>query len=160
MTERDQRMLVKHGALVFLLGMAAGIPFAIEILGRFELWPIPISIEMDVPGDYRGWRMAHLEGVLNGVLLIGVAAVGGHLKLGSRGRAWVVRGLLVCAWGNIAASWLAVLSETRGLAFDGFGVSSLVYLLFMAAVVGVLGAMWCVFLGAREGSAVGDEGPQ
>ena len=32
-----------------------GFPFAIEILGRFDLWPV--SIEMDMPGDYRagGW---------------------------------------------------------------------------------------------------------
>ena len=69
MNERDQRTLIRHGALVFLLGLAAGFPFAIEILGRFDLWPV--SIEMDMPGDYRGWRMAHLEGVLNGMLLTG-----------------------------------------------------------------------------------------
>jgi len=150
MDERDQRRLVRHGALVFLIGMAAGFPFAVEILGRFELWPLPIHVEMDVPGDYRGWRMAHLEGVLNGILLIAVAAVGSHLRLGARGAAWVTWGLLVCAWGNIIASWIGPLSETRGLAFDGIGWNSLVYLLFVAAIVGVLGAMWNVFRGARE----------
>jgi hypothetical protein len=47
MNERDQRTLISHGALVFLAGMAAGFPFAIEILGRFDLWPL--SIEMDMP---------------------------------------------------------------------------------------------------------------
>jgi hypothetical protein len=155
MSERDQRMLVKHGALVFLVGMAAGFPFAIEILGRFELWPLPIHIEMDMPGDYRGWRMAHMEGVLNGLLLIGVAAVGSLLRLGPRGAAWVTRGLLVCAWGNVTASWIGPLSETRGLSFDGIGWNSLVYLLFVAAIVGVVGAMWNVWLGAREGVGKG-----
>ena len=151
MNERDQRTLVRHGALVFLAGMAAGFPFAIEILGRFDIWPLP-SLSIDMPGDYRGWRMAHLEGVLNGLLLISVGAVGSHLKLGPRGAAWVTKGLLVCAWGNIVASWIGPLSETRGLAFDGIGWNSLVYLLFIAAIVGVIGAMISVWSGARDGA--------
>jgi hypothetical protein len=151
MNERDQRTLVRHGAIVFLLGMAAGFPFAFEILGRFELWPLP-SIDFDMPGDYRGWRMAHLEGALNGMLLISVAAVGPHLKLGPLAAAWVTKGLLVCAWGNITASWIGPLSQTRGLSFDGFSWNSLVYGLFVAAIVGVVGAMWNVWSGAREGT--------
>ena len=150
MNERDQRTLIRHGALVFLAGLAAGFPFAIEILGRFDLWPV--SIEIDMPGDYRGWRMAHLEGVLNGMLLIGVAAIGPLLKLGPRGAAWVTKGLLVCAWGNIIASWIGPLTETRGLALAPFGWNSLVFLLFMAAVVGVIGAMTSVYLGSRRGA--------
>jgi len=149
MTEKDQRTLVAHGALVFLLGLAAGFPFAFEILGRFELWPVPWTIEFDMPGDLRGWRMAHLEGILNGLLLISVAAVGSHLRLGARGAAWVTRGLLVCAWGNILASWIGPLTETRGLAFSGISWNSLVYVLFVAAIIGVLGAMIAVFIGAR-----------
>ena len=155
MTDRDRRTLVAHGAIVFLLGMAAGFPFAFEILGRIELWPVPGSVEVDMPGDYRGWRMAHLEGVLNGLLLIGVAAVGPLLTLGPRGTSWVVKGLLVCAWGNIIASWIGPLSETRGLAFTGISWNSLVYLLFVAAIVGVLGAMVAVAAGARAGNREG-----
>jgi hypothetical protein len=149
MNERDQRILVRHGALVFLVGLAAGFPFAVEIVGQLEIWPFPPSGGIDMPGDYRGWRMAHLEGVLNGLLLISVAAVGSHLKLGPRGAAWVTRGLLVCAWGNVVASWIGPLSETRGLSFDGISWNSLVYLLFVAAIVGVVGAMISVWSGAR-----------
>jgi hypothetical protein len=133
-----------------LLGMAAGFPLAFEILGRIELWPVPGSVAVDMPGDLRGWRMAHLEGILNGVLLMTVAAIGPLLRLGSRGAAWVTRGLLVCAWGNIVASWIGPLSETRGLAFTGITWNSLVYLLFVAAIVGVLGAMVAILVGARR----------
>ena len=150
MTAHQQRLLVEHGALVFLLGLAAGFPFAIEILGRFELWPIPGSITIDMPGDVRGWRMAHLEGVLNGLLLIAAAAVGPLLQLSVRGARWVTGGLLVCAWGNILASWLGPLSESRGLAFSGPTWNSVVYLLFVAAIVGVFGAMIALYLGARR----------
>ena len=84
MSERLQALLVAHGALIFLAGMIAGFPFAFHILGRVELWPIPGSLDLQIPGDYRGWRMAHLEGILNGLLLIGVGAVGSRLRLGDR----------------------------------------------------------------------------
>jgi hypothetical protein len=148
MTEKQQARLVAHGALVFLFGMAAGFPFAFVILERIELWPIPGSLPVDMPGDYRGWRMAHLEGVLNGLLLISVGAFGGRLRLSARAASVVFWGLLVCAWGNIVASWIGPLSETRGLAYSGLSWNSLVYLLFVAAIVGVLAAMWNVFRGA------------
>ena len=85
------------------------------------------------------------------MLLIGVAAVGPLLKLGARGAAWVTKGLLVCAWGNIIASWIGPLTETRGLSFTGIGWNSLVFLLFMA-VGGVIGAMTSVWLGSRRGA--------
>ncbi|MBW2241397.1 MAG: hypothetical protein JRH01_05370 [Deltaproteobacteria bacterium] len=150
MTERDRRTLVAHGALVFLVGLMAGFPFAFEILGRAELWPIPGGFDFDPPGDVRGWRMAHLEGILNGMLLFGVAAVAPLLQLGPRGAAWVTRGLLVCAWGNIIASWIGPLSETRGLAFSGASWNSLVYLLFIAAIIGIVGAMVAIYAGARQ----------
>ena len=148
MTERQRSLLVAHGALIFLLGMAAGFPFAFEILGRVELWPIPGSAEIDMPGDVRGWRMAHLEGVLNGLMMIGVAAVGASLQLSERGAAWLFWGLMVTGWGNIVASWIGPLTGNRGLSFTGLGWNSVVFLLFMAAVVAVIVALVLVVRGA------------
>jgi len=150
MTQRQEAILVSHGALVFLLGMAAGFPFAFEILQRIDVWPIPGSIAVDMPGDVRGWRMAHLEGALNGTLLIAIGAFGRRLTLSAGQARWLVTSLLVTAWGNILASWIAPLTETRGLAFSGLNWNGVVYLLFIAAVVGVIAAMVLVFIGARR----------
>jgi hypothetical protein len=140
--------MVAHGALVFLAGMAAGFPFAFEILGRIELWPIPGSLAIDMPGDVRGWRMAHLEGVLNGLLLIAVGSFGDRLQLSPRAAAWVGYGLIVTGWGNIVASWIAPLTETRGLSYTGVGWNSVVFLLLMVAIAAVIVAMALVFRGA------------
>ncbi len=157
MSERLQARMVAHGALIFLAGMAAGFPFAFEILGRFELWPIPGSVEFDMPGDYRGWRMAHLEGVLNGLLLIAVGSFGHRLVLSARAAAWVAWGLIVTGWGNMIASFVGPLTGTRGLSFTGVSWNSLVYLLFVVAIVAVLVAMVLVYRGAaaraREASS-------
>lgn len=73
--------MVAHGAAVFLVGLAAGFPFAFVILEKIVLWPIPGEIEWSPPGDYRGWKMAHLEGIMNGLTLIAVSAAAGSLKL-------------------------------------------------------------------------------
>ena len=159
MSERLQSLMVAHGALVFLLGMRGGFPFAFEILGRIELWPIPGSLEIEMPGDYRGWRMAHLEGVLNGLLLISVGSFGGRLRLSARGAAWVAWGLIVTAWGNIVASVIGPLTGTRGLSFTGASWNSLVFLLFMVAIVAVLVAMWLVFRGALANASRDEAGP-
>ena len=84
MTDRLQSLLVAHGALIFLVGLIAGFPFAFQILGRIELWPIPGFLDIQIPGDYRGWRMAHLEGILNGILLMGIGVLGSRLRLTDR----------------------------------------------------------------------------
>lgn len=148
MSDRLRSLLLAHGALLFLAGMLAGFPFAFHVLGRVELWPIPGSLDIQMPGDYRGWRMAHLEGILNGLLLIGVAAAGGQLRLGERATRWVVGSLAVCGWGNVVASFIAPLAGVRGLSFTGFGWNSVVFLLFMVAIVAVFVAMPLVARGA------------
>lgn len=156
MTDRQQSLLVAHGGIVFLLGMAAGFPLAFEILGRVELWPLPGSLDLQMPGDTRGWRMAHMEGVLNGLLLVAVGACGAKLRLSLRAASWATAGLLVTAWGNIVASWIAPLTGTRGLSFSGASWNSVVFLLFMLAIVGVVVAMLLVVRGALAGAREAD----
>lgn len=148
MNERLQTIMVANGAAVFLVGMAAGFPLAFELIGKIALWPFPGSMEWNVPGDVRGWRMAHLEGVLNGLTLIGVAAVGHRLTLSARAQAFVAWGLIVTSWGNMIASCLGPLVGGRGLEFtDGAG-NRTVYLLFVLAIIAVIAAMALVLKGA------------
>lgn len=147
MTERMRALLVAHGAALFLLGLASGIPFAIELLQRFELWPLPVSIPMDIPGDARGWKMAHLEGILNGLTLFAVAGTAHLLKFTPRG-AWIAWwGAVSAAWANTIASIIGPLTETRGLAFGGVW-NSVVYLLFVIAIFGIVAAMIAVLQAA------------
>jgi hypothetical protein len=140
MTERMRALLVVNGAIVFLLGLAAGFPFAFEILQKIELWPLPFSLPFDPPGDARGWHMAHLEGLLNGLVLFAIAGVAPVLTYSARGATAAFWGFLVTAWGNTIASIIAPLTETRGLAFGGFW-NSVVYLLFVVAIVAIFVAI-------------------
>jgi cytosine/uracil/thiamine/allantoin permease len=94
--------------------------------------------------------MAHLEGILNGLTLIAVAAVLPRLRLSlgqQRTLGWL---LIITAWGNTIASVIGPLFGGRGLEFGGGPANGLMYLLFVAAVGAVIVAMWLVFQGARR----------
>jgi hypothetical protein len=147
-SERLRSLMVAHGALVFLVGMAAGFPFAFVILGKVALWPVPGAIPWNGPGDVRAWRMAHLEGILNGLLLFAVAAVAPQISLGRRAQKVVAWSLIATAWGNMIASLVGPLSGGRGLEFGGTFANSLMYVLFVIAVVTVVIAMALVAVGA------------
>ena len=147
MSDRLQSTMIAHGALVFLVGMVVGFPFAFVLLQKVVLWPLP-AVQWTPPGDVRAWRMAHLEGILNGLTLIAVAATGRRIALGARAQAWVAWGLIVTAWGNMIASVIGPLFGVRGLEFgDGFA-NSLMYLLFVVAIAAVMVAMVLVARGA------------
>jgi hypothetical protein len=144
MSQKLSSILVANGALVFLVGMLAGFPFAFLLIGKVAIWPIPGSIDAVMPGDVRGWRMAHLEGILNGLTLIAVAAVAPRLPLGERAARALTWSLLVMAWGNEIASLIGPIYVVRGLEFGGNVANSVVYLLFVAAIVGVFVGMGIV----------------
>jgi hypothetical protein len=152
MRERLQSAMIVHGALVFIVGLLAGFPFAFVILGKIALWPVPGAADVHMPGDVRGWHMAHLEGILNGLTLFAVAAIMPQLRLGETGLKVVAWTLIVTAWGNIIASVIGPVFGGRGLEFGGSVANSLMYVLFVIAIVTVLIALALVARGARRRS--------
>lgn len=134
---RRASRLVLHGALVTLAGLLAGFPYAMVVTG-------------DLAGEERAWRMAHLEGVLNGLLMLAAAAVGGRLALGAGEQRALFVGLVVAGWGNVVAAALAAIYGVRGLEPAGPLANLAVFALFTAAVVGVLVAVALVAIGAAR----------
>ncbi len=140
-----QRM-VFHGSAMILLGLLAGFPFALVLTG-------------DMMGEARAWRMAHLEGLLNGMLVIAAGAVLARVVLEASTKKLLVWSLIGMGYANLAASVTAAVFGVRGLT-PGMPLSNfVVYGLFMAAVVGVLLAMGLMMYGTRGGVGEGD-GPQ
>ncbi len=136
MNAQLRRKMVFHGAIVVLLGLLLGFPYAFALLGNPQ-------------ADVRAWNMAHLEGILNGLLVIGVAGVGRHLDLDHVKQQVLAWSLIGMAYGNVVASALAATFGVRGLEPAGPAVNLVVYVLFMVAVVGVLVGMSLVAYAAR-----------
>jgi hypothetical protein len=133
MDRKRASLLAAHAAIVLLIGLIVGFPFATATTAG---------------GDVRAWRMAHLEGLLNGLLMLGVAAASPFLTLGARAQGVLFWALIVTGYGNALASWLAAGSGERGLAAGGTLANNLVFAGFMIAVVTVIVALLVTAIGA------------
>src|SRR5690606_41459438 len=59
-----------NGVALIALAVLIGWVWFFGLLGRIVLWPLPIDIEVNIPTDARGWRMAHMEGITQGLMLM------------------------------------------------------------------------------------------
>jgi hypothetical protein len=133
--KRSQRILVGHGGLVLFWGCAVGYPFLFFLNGEVSLWPIPGKIDFQMPGTYDAWRMAHLEGIINGFGLWITAAILPIIPLTDvnlRRLAWA---FVIVAWTIITASLIDPLfPDSRGLLFGGPATNILAFGLFLIGV--------------------------
>lgn len=125
MNARNRLQMALHGTVVILLGLVAGIPYALVVTGAMV-------------GEERAWRMAHAEGIQNGLLVLAVAGVGGLLTLDDRKSKLCAWSLIVAAYANVIASVVGAASGNRGLAPAPPLANVIVYALFVVAIVGVL----------------------
>jgi len=137
MSPRLRAQMVFHGAIVVMLGLLAGFPHAFVITGQLA-------------GEERAWRMAHLEGLLNGMLVMLAGAVGGALELGASQQRWLVWSLVAAAYGNVVASVLGASVGVRGLARAGPPANAVMNLLFWVAIGGILVGVGLLIVGARN----------
>lgn len=137
-----QASLIVQGTLVLLAGYVLGFPFGSAVTA--ELTGIPASL----PGDVRGWHMAHLEGVLNGMLMIAAAAAAGQLAMSARLEKVIFWGLVVAGWTNVVASTLSPLTGGRGTAFTGLDWNSFNFVVFVAGIVGAVAAAIALLVAA------------
>lgn len=131
-----QRRMVGHGALILLIGMLAGVGLLVSLLGGVEVWPGTL-LSFHLPGATDAWVRTHLGGMLNGILIMVVAAVlpmVGFDVPGGQRVSWMLVGT---GWANTLFYWAALLSPNRALTFgdNRFGASNL------AAVLGLAPAL-------------------
>jgi hypothetical protein len=139
--------LIFHGTIVIILGLLAGFPYALAVMGE--------------PGwDLRGWRMAHLEGVMNGLLCLGAAGALRGLALSAGLQRLMTWSFIAMAYGNVVASILGAWTGQRGLEFAAPLSNIIVFSLFAAAVVLVFVALGLLAYGARPRSGGSGGGVQ
>lgn len=144
MNKRMQGLLIANGALVLLAGYAAGFPYGSMVTAEIS------GVASNIPGDMRGWHMAHLEGVLNGMLMIAAAAAAGHLVMSDRLQKVLFWGLVVAGWTNVVASTLSPLTGGRGTGPTGLDWNTFNFVVFITGVIGaVVAAIALVVAGIR-----------
>ncbi len=154
MNERERQILIVNGAGLLLGSILVGWVFFFFLLKAMVLWPIPGNVPVDIPGDERGWRMAHMEGLTQGLLLIGIGAIGGQLRLSRRQSRVLLWSSLVTGWLFFLPSAFGPMAGVRGLAFGGgpFGgdvtLNNLMYVFGWPPMIGVHLMLPLLFWGA------------
>jgi hypothetical protein len=119
MPERLRALLFLNGFGLIVAAVLTGWAWFFSLLGRIVLWPIPGSIDVLIPGDARAWRMAHMEGITNGLLLMALGLGGIFVKHTEKGHRILFWSALVTAWLFTIPAMLHPLFGTRGLEFGG-----------------------------------------
>ncbi len=135
--KRAQRLLLGHGALVLLVGFVAGFGFLFFLIGEINVWPLPV-IQYQLPGTYDAWRMAHMEGIANGMVLWLLAAILPALQHSIKNLYRIAMGMVFVAWPIVIASQLDPLFENaRGLSFtpESNWISDIAFFLFFIGIV-------------------------
>lgn len=138
----NQRLLIGHGALLIFCGGVLGFGFLFFLMGEISLWPIPGVIEYQLPGTYDAWRMAHMEAIVNGMLLWLSAAVIPLMPFSAKGLKRLTYSMIVVTWTIVIASALDPLFEnSRGLMAGGSLTNNIAFGLFYIGVVLVMVVM-------------------
>ena len=136
MSERAAARLAFHGLVILLLGLLAGAPYGAAIV---QGWGVEAE---------RAWKLAHLEGVQNGILVLALAGAARLLSLANAAEKTVVWGAILAAYGNAIGGILGAVSGQRGLAPQGPVTNWIVFIAFMFGMWGLLIAVPVAAIGA------------
>lgn len=136
-----QKKMIGHAFLVLFVGMCAGLGLTASLLGGFEFIPGQIT-EMIVPGNTAAWARAHAGGILNALMVVGVALVLPGLGFSDKGASrigWILIGM---GWANTVFYWAALFAPNRAisLASNHWGPANL------ASVIGLVPALVFAYL--------------
>jgi hypothetical protein len=137
--ERRIRILILHGASVLFLGLLAGIPYGSALVNGW--------------GDEaaRAWKLTHMEGIQNGILVLALAGCGRFLRLGPGAAGLMTWAVIAAAYGNVVGAGLGALVGERGLAPTGPVGNAGVFTAFMFGMWGVLIGVPLAAFGAWQG---------
>lgn len=113
--EQGRLRLFMHGSIIAVIGLLSGFGFLFVILDSISVWPLVIELDSPFPGSERGWRLAHVAGISNGLMMIiaGLALV--HIEATDRAQAWIVWGMVYTGWANTIFFHMGNFSSNRAL---------------------------------------------
>ncbi|MFT7403518.1 MAG: hypothetical protein ACI955_000573 [Zhongshania sp.] len=133
-----QRMLIASGALLIFFAGVAGFGFLFYLLGEIRLWPFP-TIEYQMPGSVKAWRMTHLEGVLGGVIHWIFALLLPLLPFTIKTIRRMSVAMISVGWMfTIASSMDALFTDSRGLAYGGPLTNNIAFFLFYVGILMIM----------------------
>ena len=109
-----QRTMIGHALLVMVVALLAGFMLGFGLIGGLELAPGKI-VAMPYYGTVEGWARAHVGGITNGLMVLGVALALPLVGLGARMQAFTAYGLVFVGWANTVFYWFGNAAGSRAL---------------------------------------------
>ena len=131
-----QSPLALHGGVVLLVGLLVGFPYGAALVAKAD----PVSVQ--------NWRVAHVQNLQNGMLLLLVAACSSYLHLSlcvANLMAWL---LIAAAYCDMLAWFIRATTGHPGLWPTPPLPNVLVFALFGLTVAGQLSGICILVLGA------------
>ena len=97
-SRRMQALFFLNGLGLFIVGILFGWAWFFHLLQEIVLWPLPVQIDVQVPGDSRAYRMGHMEAITQGLLLMALAFGGQFMHLTHKQFQWLFWTGLITAW--------------------------------------------------------------
>lgn len=97
-SKRMQALLFLNGLGLFIVGILFGWAWFFHLLQEIVLWPLPVQIDVQVPGDSRAFRMGHMEAITQGLLLMALAFGGQFMWLSKKQFSVLFWSALITAW--------------------------------------------------------------
>lgn len=119
MPERQRALLFLNGLGLWCLAVFVGWQWFISLLGQLVLWPLIPPLEIQLPNDPRAWRMAHMEALTQGFMVMAVGFGGAYVYLSERAHRVLFWCAVITGWLFAIPSYFHALFGTRGLAFGG-----------------------------------------
>lgn len=119
MPERLRALLFLNGMGLIAFAAFVGWHWFFNLLGEIVMWPIVPPIDVQIPGEERAWRMVHMEGITQGLLIMAIGFAGPWILLSSRWHRVLFWCCLITAWLFTVPTFFHALLGTRGLAFGG-----------------------------------------
>ncbi|WP_171210246.1 MULTISPECIES: hypothetical protein [unclassified Ruegeria] len=141
--------LIKHGILVMIIGLICGFGLTFSILGQISLSPIPLVIDYQMPGTTAAWARMHTGCLMNGIMLLAVAALYPRFVLTTRQEAGISKGLVFVAWANVLFYIFGAFSPNRGLALSETPAGGANWASFIAYIPAVIAAVLLLIILAR-----------
>jgi len=119
MPERRRALLFLNGISLFCFAVFVGWHWFFALLGEIVLWPVIPSIDLQIPGDERAWRMVHMEAITQGLLLMALGLGGRFIYLTPQWHRVFFWSAIVTTWLFTVPTYFHALLGTRGLAMGG-----------------------------------------
>ncbi len=143
MSANGFRIAALNGLFMIAAAMVlAGFPVIFAVGREVYHTPQPITL----PGSYQAWLMAHVVGLMNGLVVIAVAQATRLKPMTARAERPMLIALVVAGWCNTTGSIAAPLLNVRGIELDWDIANNAIVILFGVATLSILYAVGVAIL--------------